>query len=169
MKLKFNVLCHFLQQFSNDIALLFSSSVHSIECSSTCGDTVDGPVKDPERRPFSNRNRPIMTFMAKNSNCTVSISFFFFILLFIIQIHGYYIVLISIFIFILFIYFILLLFYCIFFIAWNVSVNRTNENAWLEWLLAGGTDETCINQRSQTFESVVAVAAVTIAHTITFK
>ncbi|KAK0162800.1 hypothetical protein PV327_006546 [Microctonus hyperodae] len=38
---------------------------------STCGDTVDGPVRDPERRPFSNRNRPIMTFMAKNSNCTV--------------------------------------------------------------------------------------------------
>ncbi|XP_067209096.1 uncharacterized protein [Linepithema humile] len=34
--------------------------------SSTCADTVDGPGRDPELRPFSNRNRSLMIFMAKN-------------------------------------------------------------------------------------------------------
>ncbi|XP_034948617.1 uncharacterized protein [Chelonus insularis] len=39
---------------------------------STCVDTVDGPGRTPELRPFSNRNRFLKNFMAKNSNCSLT-------------------------------------------------------------------------------------------------
>ncbi|KAF7413620.1 hypothetical protein HZH68_002109 [Vespula germanica] len=42
-----------------------SSSSSSIKYSN-CFDTVDGPGRDPELRPFSNRSRSLMIYMAKN-------------------------------------------------------------------------------------------------------
>ncbi|XP_014484042.1 PREDICTED: uncharacterized protein LOC106749269 isoform X2 [Dinoponera quadriceps] len=41
--------------------------------SSSCIDTVDGPGRDPELRPFSNRSRPLTIFMAKSPNCSATI------------------------------------------------------------------------------------------------
>ncbi|XP_034183091.1 uncharacterized protein LOC117605651 [Osmia lignaria lignaria] len=41
--------------------------------SSNCVDTVDGPGRDPELRPFSNRNRSLMIFMTKNPNSSAAI------------------------------------------------------------------------------------------------
>lgn len=37
-----------------------------LRTSSNCFDTVDGPGRDPELRPFSNRSRSLMIYMAKN-------------------------------------------------------------------------------------------------------
>ncbi|XP_015174887.1 PREDICTED: protein spitz-like isoform X3 [Polistes dominula] len=37
-----------------------------LRTSSNCFDTVDGPGRDPERRPFSNQGRSLMIYMAKN-------------------------------------------------------------------------------------------------------
>ncbi|XP_046433257.1 uncharacterized protein LOC124185999 isoform X1 [Neodiprion fabricii] len=39
-----------------------------LRTSSNCVDTVDGPGRDPELRPFSNHGRSLRIFMAKNSN-----------------------------------------------------------------------------------------------------
>ncbi|XP_063978964.1 uncharacterized protein LOC135163444 isoform X2 [Diachasmimorpha longicaudata] len=39
-----------------------------LRSSNNCVDTVDGPGRDPELRPFSNRSRSLMIFMAKNQN-----------------------------------------------------------------------------------------------------
>ncbi|XP_011296753.1 uncharacterized protein [Fopius arisanus] len=39
-----------------------------LRSSNNCADTVDGPGRDPELRPFSNRSRSLMIFMAKNQN-----------------------------------------------------------------------------------------------------
>ena len=39
---------------------------------SNCVDTVDGPGRDPELRPFSNRSRSLMIFMTKNPNSSVN-------------------------------------------------------------------------------------------------
>ncbi|XP_015428444.1 PREDICTED: uncharacterized protein LOC107185297 [Dufourea novaeangliae] len=41
--------------------------------SSNCVDTVDGPGRDPELRPFSNRSRSLMIFMTKNPNSSAAI------------------------------------------------------------------------------------------------
>ncbi|XP_011144482.2 uncharacterized protein LOC105186150 isoform X2 [Harpegnathos saltator] len=41
--------------------------------SSSCIDTVDGPGRDPEVRPFSNRSRPLTIFMAKSLNSSATI------------------------------------------------------------------------------------------------
>lgn len=41
--------------------------------SSSNVDTVDGPDRDPELRPFSNRSRSLMIFMAKNPNSSTTI------------------------------------------------------------------------------------------------
>ncbi|XP_032670489.1 uncharacterized protein LOC116843818 isoform X2 [Odontomachus brunneus] len=41
--------------------------------SSSCIDTVDGPGRDPELRPFSNRSRPLTIFMAKSLNSSATI------------------------------------------------------------------------------------------------
>ncbi|XP_076224225.1 uncharacterized protein LOC116424019 isoform X2 [Nomia melanderi] len=41
--------------------------------SSNCVDTVDGPGRDPELRPFSNRSRSLMIFMTKNPNSLAAI------------------------------------------------------------------------------------------------
>lgn len=41
---------------------------------SNCVDTVDGPGRDPELRPFSNRSRSLMIFMTKNPNSSVSVA-----------------------------------------------------------------------------------------------
>ncbi|XP_054002125.1 uncharacterized protein LOC128888928 [Hylaeus anthracinus] len=41
--------------------------------SSNCVDTVDGPGRDPELRPFSNRSRSLMIFMSKNPNSSAAI------------------------------------------------------------------------------------------------
>ncbi|XP_076619042.1 uncharacterized protein LOC143340696 [Colletes latitarsis] len=41
--------------------------------SSDCVDTVDGPGRDPELRPFSNRSRSLMIFMTKNPNSSAAI------------------------------------------------------------------------------------------------
>ncbi|XP_017892681.1 uncharacterized protein LOC108632539 isoform X2 [Ceratina calcarata] len=43
------------------------------ERSSNCVDTVDGPGRDPELRPFSNRSRSLMIFMTKNPNSSAAI------------------------------------------------------------------------------------------------
>ncbi|KOX78576.1 Protein spitz [Melipona quadrifasciata] len=39
--------------------------------SSNCVDTVDGPGRDPELRPFSNRSRSLVIFMTKNPNSSI--------------------------------------------------------------------------------------------------
>lgn len=44
-----------------------------LRSSNNCVDTVDGPGRDPELRPFSNRSRSLMIFMAKNSNSSATI------------------------------------------------------------------------------------------------
>ncbi|KAL6267062.1 hypothetical protein P5V15_000138 [Pogonomyrmex californicus] len=44
-----------------------------LRSSNNCVDTVDGPGRDPELRPFSNRSRSLMSFMAKNSNNSATI------------------------------------------------------------------------------------------------
>ncbi|KYQ47178.1 Protein spitz [Trachymyrmex zeteki] len=44
-----------------------------LRSSNNCVDTVDGPGRDPELRPFSNRSRSLMIFMAKNSNNSATI------------------------------------------------------------------------------------------------
>ncbi|XP_076162013.1 uncharacterized protein LOC143143989 [Ptiloglossa arizonensis] len=41
--------------------------------SSNCVDTVDGPGRDLELRPFSNRSRSLMIFMTKNPNSSAAI------------------------------------------------------------------------------------------------
>ncbi|XP_076663660.1 uncharacterized protein LOC143366449 [Andrena cerasifolii] len=41
--------------------------------SSNCVDTVDGPGRDLELRPFSNRSRSLMIFMSKNPNSSATI------------------------------------------------------------------------------------------------
>ncbi|KAL0116319.1 hypothetical protein PUN28_011264 [Cardiocondyla obscurior] len=44
-----------------------------LRSSNNCVDTVDGPGRDPELRPFSNRSRSLMVFMAKNTNSSATI------------------------------------------------------------------------------------------------
>ncbi|KAG5315741.1 SPITZ protein, partial [Acromyrmex insinuator] len=44
-----------------------------LRSSNNCVDTVDGPGRDPELRPFSNRSRSLMVFTAKNSNNSATI------------------------------------------------------------------------------------------------
>ncbi|EGI68044.1 Protein spitz [Acromyrmex echinatior] len=44
-----------------------------LRSSNNCVDTVDGPGRDPELRPFSNRSRSLMIFTAKNSNNSATI------------------------------------------------------------------------------------------------
>ncbi|EZA58134.1 Protein spitz [Ooceraea biroi] len=44
-----------------------------LRSSNNCVDTVDGPGRDPELRPFSSRSRSLMIFMAKNPNSSSTI------------------------------------------------------------------------------------------------
>jgi hypothetical protein len=52
----------FMQQILHTAFLIFSCH------SNTCVDTVDGPGRDPELRPFSSRSRSLIIFTAKNAN-----------------------------------------------------------------------------------------------------
>lgn len=49
-----------------------SHSTIYFHANSNCVDTVDGPGRDPELRPFSNRSRSLMIFMTKNPNSSVN-------------------------------------------------------------------------------------------------
>nr|KAF7434102.1 hypothetical protein H0235_002293 [Vespula pensylvanica] len=57
---------HFIVVVVVVVVVNSSSSSSSSSKYSNCFDTVDGPGRDPELRPFSNRSRSLMIYMAKN-------------------------------------------------------------------------------------------------------